>query len=98
MVCDEQDSPPLPQPQAIVTDRTIQTAEGEDYQVLVEWAGLPREDATWESWDNLMNVYSAADLEDKVIFHGRGNDTHQEDKKIGPRLRGAPSWAVDYIS
>ena len=90
--------PPLPTPRAIIADRTTTTPAGDCYQVLVEWEGQHREDATWESWDTLVELYTKQALEDKVLFHGRGNDTTQEDRTREPRIRRAPVWAKDYVN
>nr|KYP73804.1 Retrotransposable element Tf2 [Cajanus cajan] len=99
VVCDN-NSPPstLPTPQAIIAQRNVTTPElGDQYQVLVEWDGKPREEATWESWDLLVELYTKAALEDKVLFHGRGTDTPQENRKKEPRIKGAPSWATNFV-
>ena len=96
VVCDVQNQHVLPKLEAIVAKRTVQTLEGDSYQVLVEWKSLPREDVTWENWDNLVNIYFALALKDKVLFHERGNDTLQVQKLLVPRLKGALSWAIDY--
>nr|KYP36930.1 hypothetical protein KK1_041919 [Cajanus cajan] len=97
IMCDELPKHQLPTPQAITSERTVPTPEGNQYQVLVEWVDKPREEATWESWDHLVNLYTKAALEDKVLFHERGNVTTPEDKATKPRIKSAPSWATDYI-
>jgi len=40
--------------------------------VLMQWAGLPPEDSTWEKWEG---VRGAHHLEDKVSFPGEDNDS-----------------------
>ena len=99
VVC-EDNFPPhaLPKPHAIIAERTITTPEGDQYQVLVEWDGKPREEATWESWNLLVELYTKAALEDKVLFHGRGIDTPQGNRKTESRITGAPSWATDFVT
>ncbi|KAJ1406999.1 Retrotransposon gag domain [Sesbania bispinosa] len=99
VVCDNSLQSTLPTPQAIIAEHNITTSEGDQYQVLVEWDGMPREEATWESWDLLVELYTKAALEDKVLFHGRGTDTPQENRKKekDTRIKGAPSWATDFV-
>ena len=43
-------------------------------KVLVQWAGLHPDDATWESWEELKAEYH---LEDKVLFEAQGNVTNE---------------------
>ena len=66
----------LPQPHAIVADKTS-TAAGNQYQVVVEWQDRPRENATWEDWGALVELYGAQALEGNELFEGRGNITPQ---------------------
>ncbi|KAJ1422271.1 Chromo-like domain superfamily [Sesbania bispinosa] len=91
-------SPNTPQPKLIVAERTIHDSTGAKYQVLVEWEGQTRDDATWEDWDVLETLYSTQALEDKVLFHGRGNDTTHAKKEAHTCVRGAPSWAKDFVT
>ncbi|KAF7823703.1 Retrotransposable element Tf2 [Senna tora] len=62
-------------PKAIVDQRHVLNGEASKLQVLVEWEGFPREEATWEDWDCLLKAFPYLNLEDKVIVHGRDNDT-----------------------
>jgi hypothetical protein len=39
-------------------------------QVLVQWAGLYPEDATWESLEEIQKAYPHLHLEDKVFLEG----------------------------
>lgn len=41
--------------------------------VLVQWDGLPLEEASWEPWDELCVLHN---LEDKVIFDTGGVDSN----------------------
>nr|KYP73586.1 hypothetical protein KK1_006229 [Cajanus cajan] len=97
LVYDDTASNQLSEPQAIISERTVSTTEGDEYQVLVKWAGKPCEEATWESWDVLVDIYTKQALEDKVLFHGRGNVMTPGDKTTKVRLQSAPSWAIDFI-
>ena len=74
------------------------TSDGEEYQVLVEWMGKPHNDATWECWDTLLELYSKQALEDKVLFQGRGDVTIHAGGTSNSRLRGALSWVVDFVA
>ena len=98
IVYDEADQAVIPQPQALVAERVIHMDDGDQYQVLVEWQGMPREDATWESWNALVELYTGRNLEDKVLFQGGSNDTTQKLRSASTRVKGAPSWAKDFIS
>ena len=89
VVYEEFQNQPLPTPQAIIAERTVSSAEGDQYQVLVEWEGRPREDSTWESWTTLIDLYNEQDLADKVISHGGGNDTSPHVRKLGSRMKSA---------
>ena len=66
--------------------------------MLVEWEGMPREEATWEDWDALVDIYTTEALEDKVLFHEGGDDTTHAERTSSTRLCGAPSWATDFIA
>ncbi|KAF7811849.1 Retrotransposable element Tf2 [Senna tora] len=98
-------------PERVVAQRNARRGEEDVLQVLVEWQGVPREEATWEDWEALTQVFSTKDLEGKVIFYGEGNHTHQsvglksfvrpeaEVDTEGPkssRIRRLPKWAEDY--
>ena len=102
VVHDEPEQLSLPQPQAIVVERTMRTLDGEQYQVLVEWMGKPRNDATCDCWDTLLELYSKQALEDKVLFQGKGDvATHARTYAVGTSnswLCGAPCWAVDFVA
>lgn len=62
-----------PVPVAIVDRR--QGAPPDDPQVLVEWQGKDRDEATWVSWQVLRELFPDLALEDKVLFDGEANDT-----------------------
>jgi hypothetical protein len=78
---------PLIQPLAILDSKLDNTTNPPHRTVLVQWIGLPPEDATWENLEALSSSYH---LEDKVIFPADGNDTQSAIdtplKKILPRL------------
>ncbi|KAF7824408.1 Transposon Ty3-I Gag-Pol polyprotein [Senna tora] len=58
-----------------IVDQRVTEVEGNRFvQVLVEWEGVPREEATWEDWVTLNEAFPNSDLEDKVIFDGQGID------------------------
>lgn len=97
ITCDDHPKHQLPTPQAIISERSVPIPEGNQYWVLVEWANEPCKEATWKSWDILVNLYTEAAFEDKVLFRGRGNVTTHEDKPIESRIKSAPAWATDYI-
>ncbi|TYJ97181.1 Transposon Ty3-G Gag-Pol polyprotein [Cucumis melo var. makuwa] len=44
------------------------------WEVLVSWEGLPKHEATWESYDEMQLSYPTFHLEDKVVSAGYGFD------------------------
>lgn len=60
-------------PQHILASREIVVNGTEVLQKLVQWEGLPPEEATWENWDSLPS--DILNLEDKVLLIGGSNDT-----------------------
>lgn len=62
-----------PVPADIVDRRSGSAPDGPE--VLVEWQGQTRDEATWESWKNLSELYPDVALEDKVLFDEGDNDT-----------------------
>ena len=99
------DHQPIIQPLVIVDQRISQAGERE---VLVQWEGLPSEDATWESWSQLLADYPDLYLEDKVSFEGEGDDRNlfaaKEDQRAevdspGPSVSpGRPSEGLSHPS
>ncbi|GJU19949.1 ty3-gypsy retrotransposon protein [Tanacetum coccineum] len=67
-----EDGRPIEQPVAIYGSRVI-LRNGQS--VLVQWVGRSSKDATWEWLFEFQSAYPTYDLEDKVIFKERGNDT-----------------------
>jgi hypothetical protein len=57
----------------VILDKRIVIVDGSpQQQVLVQWTGLAPEEASWEAWQTMQEVYN---LEDKVEFEGMGIDT-----------------------
>jgi len=46
-------------------------------RVLVQWEGLPPEEASWELWDDLRDLHNLAD---KVVFDEGGVDSNIADQ------------------
>ncbi|KAF7813177.1 retrotransposon-related protein [Senna tora] len=89
-------------PTAIIAQRQVEVEGALQHQVLVEWSGSSRDEATWEDWATLVEVFPSINLEDKVIFQEGNVDTNQADQPgLGPtsrekRVRRPPYWAQDY--
>lgn len=64
-------------PLAIVDSKLIPSKVGPKRMVLVQWEGLPLEDASWEDWQQLKELHN---LEDKVLSEERGDVMNVEDK------------------
>lgn len=69
---DSLENHPLLSPLAVLDSRTIITEGISQQQVLVQWTGLAPEEASWENWQAMREVYN---FEDKVEFEGVGIDT-----------------------
>ncbi|GAV59703.1 Chromo domain-containing protein, partial [Cephalotus follicularis] len=66
---------PVISPMAIVDTRTIFSKGQPSPQILVQWFGLPLEEATWENVIDIQQAYHDLNLEDKVGLQGGRNDT-----------------------
>jgi len=101
---------PIVKPLTIIASKVVPSETGPRRMVLVQWVGLPPEDASWEDWSEFQTLH---DLKDKVWFEGQGSDTQQtqgvplaeqgEDNNGGvslarPKRRIAPpSYLEDYV-
>ncbi|KAK0596469.1 hypothetical protein LWI29_015937 [Acer saccharum] len=68
------------------------------WQVLVQWQGVPREEATWEDYDEMVERFPDFSLEDKGSFEEWGNvETVIKSKRIGEKLAflGGSEQATD---
>ena len=73
-----------PTPAAIIDHRLHAVQGNQVLQVLVEWTGQPREEATWVDWDSLVELYPEIDLEGKVLCGPGGIVTPQHSKNQHP--------------
>ena len=73
MVSDEPAAAPL----IVIDSKLVPSEAGPRRMVLVQWEGLPREDASWEDWQQLKECHN---LEDKVLSEEWGNDMNKEDE------------------
>jgi len=55
--------------------RTLLTPSGALQQLLVQWKGLSKEEATWEELEDFRNTWPLVNLEDKVVLKGGSDDT-----------------------
>jgi hypothetical protein len=67
----------LVEPLSILDHKMDTTTDPPTPMVHVQWAGLPLEDTSWESWDSLQTAYH---LEDKVTFPDPGDVSTPTDK------------------
>ena len=56
-------------------------------EVVIQWKGLPEEEATWEGEHEIQRLYPHFDLEDKVNFNRGGIDTNN--KIMGPKNKNS---------
>jgi hypothetical protein len=92
------DNNPLVEPLSILDHKLDTTTDPPTPMVLVQWAGLPLEDTSWESWDSLQTAYH---LEDKVNFPDPGDVSTSTDK-AQPNYRpkrtiNKPAHLQDYV-
>ena len=64
-------------PLAILDSRIASDDDHHKTQVLVQWAGLPIEETSWEDLDVLREEFPHLNLEDQVRFDGERNVTEQ---------------------
>ncbi|KAF7807803.1 Ty3/gypsy retrotransposon protein [Senna tora] len=62
------------QPTAIINSRQVMEGDSVRRQVLVEWEGGDRTDASWEDLVTLTKAFPELQLEDKLVFNGEGID------------------------
>lgn len=63
------DNQPVLEPLSIISSKMDLTTSPLTPMVLVQWVGLPPEEATWEPWNTIRDTYH---LEDKVVFPAGG--------------------------
>ncbi|KAA0043594.1 peroxidase 64 [Cucumis melo var. makuwa] len=66
-----------------------------NWEVLLSWEGLPRHEATWESYEEIQLLYPNFHLEDKVNLERKSNDRppimlqySRKGKKSTARVKG----------
>ena len=93
---------PVARPLCILDSKLDTSSSPPNQLVLVQWAGQPPEDTTWESWPEVRDLHH---LEDKVVFTGEGIvSNHLNDITTGPetadtrpkRRTSRPSFLIDY--
>ncbi|CAA0815810.1 Unknown protein, partial [Striga hermonthica] len=75
-------------PSRAIEYRQVKKAGKYFWEVLVEWEDLPSEDATWQSWDAMRELFPNFLLENKEALEGDGNDAD-----TARRLKNAASRA-----
>ena len=74
-----------PQPTQVLDTRTITKNSTATTELLVQWEGQEPFEATWEDKITFINNYPDFDLEDKIIFQPRSNDTNKGGAQTGPK-------------
>ena len=97
------DHHPLVSPLAILDWKWDTSVTPPLRMVLVQWAGLPPEDTSWESWSELQSAYN---LEDEVVFGGVGVDSIMQNKATDTnnsstnrpkRVTHRPTYLEDFV-
>lgn len=65
-------------PKAIVDHRLVNSDGQPTLEVLVEWMGTHRDEATWENLISLKEAFPHVNLEDKVAFEAKDIDINQQ--------------------
>ena len=55
--------------------------------MLVHWSGVPKEEASWEDYDDMVKRFPDFSLEDKGILKEMGN--YESTKRRSKRVKGA---------
>jgi len=79
------------EPEAILDTRWVRKGSSFIEESLVQWKKLPKEDATWESTQELRDKYMNLDLEDKVLLKDWSNDKPRRSNRVpikNPRYGG----------
>jgi len=79
------------EPEAILDTRWVRKGSSFVEESLVQWKKLSKEDATWESTQELRDKYMNLNLEDKVLLKDGGNDKLRRSNRVpikNPRYGG----------
>nr|KYP55632.1 Transposon Ty3-I Gag-Pol polyprotein [Cajanus cajan] len=109
-----EDNQPILTPVAILNWKMSSDTPNPQQLVLIQWEGLPLEEASWEPWSQIQAQFH---LEDKVTLDGEGdvrpitdttnvepsieNQHAQESLETGTRtqrIRNKPFWLKDYVT
>ncbi|GJZ52543.1 ty3-gypsy retrotransposon protein [Tanacetum coccineum] len=87
---------PMEQPLAVCASRVVLRNEAPTRQILVQWLGIPPEEATWEWLSEFEATYPSHHIEGNVISEGEENVTTQG---VGrpKRAKSKPTWQKDYV-
>lgn len=74
-------------PEAILGRRMVKRNNIPVPQILVQWAQLGKEEATWEDYDEIRKQFPGISLEDKTNFEGEGMS-----EPVSVQLRQLKCW------
>ncbi|GKA73531.1 ty3-gypsy retrotransposon protein, partial [Tanacetum coccineum] len=63
------------QPHSVFAHRWVYEAGKQVLELLISWCDRPQEEATWETYDLLVDQFPNFRLEDKAFYRERSNDT-----------------------
>ncbi|KAH6762936.1 hypothetical protein C2S52_020369 [Perilla frutescens var. hirtella] len=74
---------PVLLPMAILSSKMVLRHRVPKTHVLIQWQGLPPEDASWELLDTIQDEFPDIHLEDKVLSKEEGDDTLDNLEDVG---------------
>lgn len=94
------DNHPIILPLSILQTQTIQTDQGPQHQLLVQWQDFTPEDSTWILFQEFKDTYQEFDLGTRSSRRTSNIDTNPAttNKRRSPQTRKEPTWHRDYVT